>query len=123
MPEQIGLLSKKPSYIGDENKFASLGILQWRGDKFMVFINIEDGRVYIEEVFTAEAQGAFIAGFKQVEDDKIWAMLSYAANAYGLTSQKHIQDCIKELHPKATPATEAILKGINPETLDIKAKE
>ena|SRR5690349_21758384 len=114
MSETISLLSKNTSYVGEQNQFASLGILQVRGDKYMVFMNLEDGKVYIEEVFATHALGDYIVGFKQVEDDKVWSMLVYAANSYGLTSQEHITACIKELNPKKTPAVKAILKGKAP---------
>lgn len=117
MSEKVGLLTKTPSFVGDQNQFISVGIMQCRGDKYMVLLELETGKVYIEEVFATHALGNFIAGFNQIQEDKVWNMMCYAANSLGLTGQEHLSKCIRELSPSLNPALEAILQGINPDTI------
>lgn len=109
MPEHFKLVQKNPLLVGPNNLGLALGLLESRGDKFMVLMDITNGRIHIVEVFAAEAMGKYIAGHKEIEDDKLWAKLVQAANSYGLTSAQHIAYCILTtgIH---TAATDAILK-------------
>lgn len=98
--EHIKLDSKSPTIFGEANDFLALGKLLCRGDKFLVFMHLKTGKVYIEETFAKEVLGDFLVGLNEVKDDKLWGKLVYAANGYGLTSKAHILDCLKKLNIK-----------------------
>lgn len=109
MAEHFALVNKEPALVGPNGLGLALGLLESRGDKFMVVMDITSGHIHIVEVFAAEAMGKYIAGYNEVADEKLWAKLVYAANSYGLTSAKHLAYCI--LRTKAdTPATRAIVE-------------
>jgi hypothetical protein len=110
MPEHIKLVNKEPALVGPNNLGLALGLLESRGDKFMLIMDVTNGRVHVVEVFTATALGKYIAGHREIEDDKLWAILVQACNSYGLTSAQHIAYCILATHVD-TEATRAIIKA------------
>ena len=118
MAEHFALVNKEPALVGPNSLGLALGLLESRGDKFMVVMDIVSGRIHIVEVFATEAMGKYIAGYNEIADEKLWAKLVYAANSYGLTSAQHLAYCI--LRTKVdTEATRAILKQAE---LEKKAK-
>jgi|GEM_PF-3036020 hypothetical protein len=109
MAEHFKLLNKEPALVGPNSLGLALGLLESRGDKFMVVMDITTGRIHITEVFATEALGKYIAGYNDITDDELWAKLVYAANSYGLTSAQHLAYCILTTKVE-TEATKAILK-------------
>ncbi len=109
MSEHYKLVQDYPALVGPNNLGLALGLLESRGDKFLVVMDVLTGKVFIVEVFATTALDKYVAGYKEVEDPKIWGQLVYAANSYGLTSAKHIAYCIKTMKVE-TAATKAILK-------------
>ena len=120
MPEHATLVNKTPILFGEQDRFLGLGVMEIRGDKFIVFMDLSDGKVFIEESFATHAMGDFLVGLNYINDDKLWNMCVYAANGYGLTSQEHITECVKTLNLKSSnPIVKDILNGKPPGTASL----
>jgi hypothetical protein len=109
MSEHFKLLRKDPMLVGPNNLGLTLGLLESRGDKYLVVMDITNGHIHIVEVLAAKALGDHIVAHKEIEDEVLWAKLVQAATKYGLTSAYHIAECIK-MKNVYTDATLAILK-------------
>lgn len=97
---KIKLLSKEPVLFGQDNRFMTLGKMEARGDVFVCFMDLQTGKTYVEEAFAAWAAGQRITSMEEVKDDKLWAMLTEAAQKYGVCMVRHIADNLKKVNAK-----------------------
>lgn len=117
MSEHVSLLSKDPMLFGDNNRFMALGLLGIRGEKYIAFMDLTDGQVYVEETFAHSAGDAKAVTLNYIEDDMVWKLCVYAINAYGLDSRDHITACTVKLGLSTdNKVVSDILKGIPPLT-------
>jgi hypothetical protein len=97
---KVKLITAEPVLFGQDNKFMTLGKLETRGDKFIVFMDLTTGKTYIEEAFASWVGGERITGLEQVEDDHLWGLLTEAAQKYGLCMVRHMADNMKKVNVK-----------------------
>ena len=96
MEYQISVINKDPALI-DGNNYISLGAMRSRGDTFVVLFDLNTGKTHIEEFYTTQALGHFIASHNEVKDDGLWNALTYTAINTGMLKLDHIADCAEKL--------------------------